>query len=233
MPIAGGEAERLTSDTADDFAPDLSPDGKEVAFHSWRTGSRDIYVQPLDGRPLQHVTSTPAQELIPSWSPDGLTIAYMVGNTERSIWLVHRGDASGRWQAPVEREAVGGWAAWSPDGKSIAYVTRLHGGSLMVAPSDSGAARLLLDGDVASSLRAERPVWSADGLVLYFKSHDASGSASIWSIPSAGGTPTLLVRFADPAHPSYRSQWAYGANRFFFPVQDRQSDVWVIDAVHP
>ena len=45
IPIAGGEAERLTTDPADDFAPAPSPDGKSFAFHSWRSGSRDIYVQ--------------------------------------------------------------------------------------------------------------------------------------------------------------------------------------------
>jgi Tol biopolymer transport system component len=49
LPVAGGEPERLTNDASDEFAPVLSPDGAEIAFHSWRTGSRDLWVQPLDG----------------------------------------------------------------------------------------------------------------------------------------------------------------------------------------
>src|SRR5204862_575203 len=49
LPLAGGAAEQLTTDPADDFAPDLSPDGRELAYHSFRSGSRDIFVKPLDG----------------------------------------------------------------------------------------------------------------------------------------------------------------------------------------
>jgi serine/threonine-protein kinase len=36
MSLAGGVPERLTTDPSDDFAPEISPDGREVAFHSWR-----------------------------------------------------------------------------------------------------------------------------------------------------------------------------------------------------
>ncbi|HEU4699218.1 MAG TPA: protein kinase, partial [Gemmatimonadales bacterium] len=36
VSLAGGEPERLTTDPADDFAPDLSADGRAIAFHSWR-----------------------------------------------------------------------------------------------------------------------------------------------------------------------------------------------------
>ena len=85
-----GEPERLTTDPADDFAGDLSPDDREVAFHSWRGGSRDVYVQPLDGRALERVTSSPAQELIPVWSPDGSALVFSVGKETRQIWVVHR-----------------------------------------------------------------------------------------------------------------------------------------------
>jgi Tol biopolymer transport system component len=231
VPLNGGEPERITTDPADDFAPDLSPDDQEVAFHSWRTGSRDIYVQPLDGRPLQHVTSSPAQELVPVWSPDGRTLAFAEGTDVRSIWLVHR-DASGAWGPPVKRSSIGSWTDWSPDGKSLVFVTGLTGGSLMVMPADSGPARIVLDAG-PSSPQPEEPFWSPNGATIYFKSHDASGNASIWSIPSSGGAPRLLVRFTDPARPSYRPQWAFGAGRFFFPVQDRQSDVWIMEVAKP
>jgi serine/threonine-protein kinase len=232
LSLSGGEPERITTDPADDFSPDLSPDDQEVAFHSWRAGSRDIYVQPLDGRPLQRVTSSPAQELVPVWSPDGAALAYAQGNEVRSIWIVHR-DESGAWGKPVQRIASGSWAEWSPDGRSLAYVTRLVGGSLLIAPADSGPSRMLLDASDAANPAAEAPYWSPDAATIYFKSHDASGNASIWSIPSTGGKPRLLVRFTDPARPSYRAQWAFGAGRFFFPIQDRQSDVWVMEVAKP
>ncbi|MGH7467459.1 MAG: TolB family protein [Longimicrobiales bacterium] len=64
IPVDGGTSEQLTTDPADDFAPDASPDGRQVVNHSWRSGSRDIFLKPLDGSALQEVTNTPSQESI-------------------------------------------------------------------------------------------------------------------------------------------------------------------------
>ncbi|HEX6435460.1 MAG TPA: hypothetical protein VFZ87_14520, partial [Gemmatimonadales bacterium] len=230
QPLAGGEAERLTTDPADDFSPSPSPNGRELAFHSWRGGSRDIYVQPLDGRPLQRVTSSPAQELIPDWSPDGSALAFQSGYNEGSIWVVRR-QGKNAWGKPVQRTARGIVPNWSPDGKLIAYVVGNFedGGSIAVVPADSGAPQVILDASRTGTPRAEVAIWSPDGRTIYFKSHDAKSNASFWSIPSTGGTPRLLVRFDDPARPSYRSEWAMQGNRFYFLIQDRQSDVWVME----
>jgi eukaryotic-like serine/threonine-protein kinase len=225
---AGSDPERLTTDPADDFAPDLSPDGREIAFHSWRSGSRDIYVQPLDGRPLQRVTSSPEQELQPRWSPDGSALTYSEGLQSSSIRIVRRG-TDGAWQKSV-RTLAGFDAAWSPDGRSLAYVTLNGGGSLFVAAADSGAPRIVVDAREPSNPAAESPDWSDDGRTLYFKSHDTKGNASIWSVPAAGGKPKLLIRFDDPTRPSYRSQWAVRRGRAYFTIEDRQGDVWMIDA---
>jgi serine/threonine-protein kinase len=229
VPLDGGTAERLTSDPTDEFSADLSPDGRELAFHSWRTGSRDLWVQPLDGGPLQHVTTSPGHEWTPHWSPDGRALVFISGVAQRSVWIVRR-DAHGAWGAPRERVASGYWPVWSPDGRSIAYGSSLLGGSLMVVSSDTGAPRTVVDGTRPDAPQAERPQWSDDSRTLYFKSHDARSRASFWSVPAAGGTPRLLVRLDDPGRPSYRPQWAFGRGRLFFPVEDRQSDVWVMDA---
>jgi serine/threonine-protein kinase len=227
LSLAGGEPERITSDAADDFAPDLSPDGTEIAFHSWRAGSRDLWIQPLDARPVQRVTASPGHEWQPEWSPDGKALVFITGVERRIVWVMRR-NPDGSWQAPVER-APGYWPGWSPDSRSIAYGSTLVGGSLLVMPADSGAPRVVLDASKPGVPQVERPRWSADGRTIYFKSHDAQGRASFWSIPAAGGTPRLLVRFDDPRRPSYRQQWALGRSRLYFPVEDRQSDVWVMD----
>ena len=230
MPVTGGEPERLTTDPGDDFAPTLSPDGTQVAFHSWRSGSRDLWVQPLDGRPLQHVTTGPEQEWTPEWSPDGRALMYLsgAGLENRSLWTVRR-RADGSWGTPTRRFTPGTSPDFSPDGRLVTYQSRPVDGSLMVAAADSGAPRTILDGTTPGMPEIERPRWGRDGRDIFFKSHDARGRASIWSVPAQGGTPRLLVHFDDLARPSYRPQWAIGRDHLFFPVEDRQSDVWVMD----
>jgi eukaryotic-like serine/threonine-protein kinase len=226
LPV--GDPVQLTFGQADDFAPDPSPDGREVAFHSWRSGTRDLYVMPLDGGPVQRATSGPLQNAEPVWSPDGTALAYSIFPTFGS-WVVRRG-ADGIWGTPVQRTRAGSWVAWSPDGRWIAYTSYFLGGSLMIVNPDSGAPRVVLDSANSSEARAELPVWSSDSRTLYFKSHDAKGNAAFWSVPVTGGQPTLLTRFDDLTRPSYRAEWSVGSGRMYFTIDDRQSDVWVMNA---
>jgi hypothetical protein len=76
---------------------------------------------------------------------------------------------------------------------------------------------------------ADDCLWSADGRTLYYKAHDAQGRASLWSVSAEGGTPRLLVRFDDPDRQSARKDFAMDARRFFFAIEDRQSDVFVAE----
>ncbi len=231
MALPRGEAERLTNDPSDDFAPRLSPNGREVVFHSWRGGSRDIYVMPLDGGPVQRVTNTPRQEWLAAWSPDGSALAFGESSPTGALWIVRR-NRDGTWGKPMERVDSGGqWPAWSPDGHWIAFSNDplSRTGRLTVIPVDSGPARVLVDPARPGGLQVEQIHWSPDSKSLWFKSHDATGNASILSIPLAGGEPKLRVRFDDPARPSYRTTWWLGAKRIYFTVEDRQSDIWVMD----
>ena len=73
--------------------------------------------------------------------------------------------------------------------------------------------------------------WSPDGRTLYYKAHDSLGRASFWSVSAAGGRPRLLVRFTDLSRPSSRRDFATDGRRFYFAIEDRQSDVFVAELV--
>ncbi len=231
MPIGGGPAERLTTHPADDFAPDLSPNGQAVAYHSWRSGSRDIYVQALDGGPTVTITATPGQESYPIWSPDGRAIAFADQDRKEGFALgslrLVRQEASGGWAAPVflgENFAPRG--AWF-DERTLVYP---RNGTLEAIPVDGGPVRVVyapVPGSADPSVRSVEA--SVDGRTLYFKSEGAEGQSGIWAVPTDGGKPRLLVRFVDPARPSIRPDFAVGAGRFFFTLEDRQADIWVAE----
>jgi TolB protein len=201
-----------------------------MVFHSWRSGSRDVYVMRLDGGGVQQVTHSPRQESQAGWSPDGRALAFTDFTTGEGLWIVRR-DGSGHWGEPVQRRVGGSGPVWSPDGRSLAFFGSVVGGSLGVLPADSGPERTLIDASVPGTPVVEQ-VWWVGGL-LYFESHDARGNASIWSVPAAGGAPRLLVRLDPALHASYRVNFAVGNGRFFFPSDDRQSDIWVMEVARP
>jgi Tol biopolymer transport system component len=121
-----------------------------------------------------------------------------------------------------------GWRPeWSPDGRTIAFVSPLDG-RISTVPAESGTQRDLYVPRTGDPL-AELAIYAANGRELYFKSHDARGRASFWSIPVAGGRPRLLARLDDPARASNRFEFASDGKRFYFTVEDRQSDIWVAE----
>jgi len=71
--------------------------------------------------------------------------------------------------------------------------------------------------------------WSPDGRAIYFKAVDRKGRASFWSLPTTGGRPRMLVRFDDPTKPSYHPAWVTDGRRFYFTINDRQSDIYVAE----
>ncbi len=77
------------------------------------------------------------------------------------------------------------------------------------------------------------PEWSSDGQTVYYKAVDSEGTASFWSVPVAGGTPQLLVRFDDPSRRSNRLEFTTDGERFFFTIGRQESDVWLMELLPP
>ena len=71
-----GAIRRLTGHSADDYSPSWSPDGRHIAFESWRDGNQEIYVMGSDGSNPRRLTNDFVFADSPSWSPDGRHIAF-------------------------------------------------------------------------------------------------------------------------------------------------------------
>ena len=63
IPTNGGQARQLTANTAYDYAPVWSPDGKSIAFASAREGSLDVYVTSLAGGAPKRLTTHSGREV--------------------------------------------------------------------------------------------------------------------------------------------------------------------------
>ena len=235
VATSGGEPEQLTNEAYDTFAPNLSPDDKLLAYHSFRTGTREVEVKPLDGGPVELVTSSAAQESFPIWSPDGKRLSFVDQGATLSDFTTTR-LAPGKWSAPhrlyfggTPFTATAASAMWSPDGK---WIVSASGRELVLVAPDSGAGRVVYTAPPGEPL-PENAMFSKDGRSIYFKSHDEAGHAMFSVVPAAGGQARVIVRFPDLSRPSSRQGFSMSATRFYFPVEDRQSNIWIADLAKP
>ena len=66
--LDGSSQTRLTKYAANDSDAAHSPDGKEIAFASDRTGNDEVYVMnALDGSRQQNRTNNSATDWVPDW----------------------------------------------------------------------------------------------------------------------------------------------------------------------
>jgi Tol biopolymer transport system component len=184
-----------------------------------------MFLIPVGGGEVQQLTRSSAQLSMANWSPDGtaLTLFDMI----TSDVLVMRRDPRGHWGEPMFVGARGWRPEWSPDGRTIAFVSASDG-RIGIVPADSGTPRDIYVPRSGDPL-AELAIFAPSGRELYFKSHDAGGRASFWTIPLTGGRPRLLTRFDNPMHASNRFEFASDGKRLYFTVEDRQSDLWLAE----
>jgi len=228
----GGTPEQITSESADEFAPDLSPDGRIIIYHVWRNGIRSIELKSLDGSPVEQLSKTTLPGVLPTWSPDGATIAFT--QFPPPAIAIARREASGHWSSPKTIARGGGHPMWSPDGLRIVYgattdATRID--STMVVNLSGGSPHRLFQPGPSAPPTNSAALWSVDGKLIYLKAHDENGRTSFWSLNSDGGNPRLLVRFPNPDRQSSRADFAADRKRFYFTIEDRQSDVFLAEMI--
>jgi Tol biopolymer transport system component len=234
-PLAGGEPEQLTTGTEPAFAPSISWNGREIAYHSFRAGRRQVFVLPAEGGTPTQVTAGDAHYRSPMWSPDGQTLAMVKGATTpaEEIDLVTR-DAAGRWGVPhaVIKDPLGS-SRWAPDGHSVLAATRSREGrwEIVVLPLGGGSRPLVLAGRAVTAPPFSSYAWSRDGRLVYYLGRNPDESLSISSVPATGGPSRLEVRFDDPSRPWHRSAFRIHGDRFYFTLGDRQSDIWTTELV--
>jgi Tol biopolymer transport system component len=191
-------ARRVLSSSRTDAFPDISPDGKRVAFGSNRSGTFEVWIAEADGSGARQVTALggpPA--LLPRWSPDGKQIAYyanMDGN--RDVYIV---SAEGGKPRRLTRDSASNMApTWSRDGRWIYFASDRTGTyQCWKAPSDGGQAIQLTRGGGYGGFE------SMDSRYLYYAK--VYSSSAVWRVPVSGGEER-------PVHPEvtvFRVPWNF------------------------
>lgn len=202
----GGEARLLVSHLANESRPIYSPDGKQLAFISNRTGNGDIYILTFATGELKRLTFDDSNDQLDSWSRDGRWIYF--SSTSRDISGMNdifRVSPMGGtpMQVTADRYTNEFFSAPSPDGKTIAFTARgissgqwWRKGSSHIDTSEiwtwnEGTYQRVTD-DGAKELWA---MWGSDGQTLYYVS-DRSGAQNIWS-KKLNGQAQQITNFKD------------------------------------
>lgn len=169
------ETTPITSDRGNEYAPSLSPDGRQVAF-SWSPGDEtasDIYVKQIGSEATLRLTEDPELETSPAWSPDGSSIAFLRrrGARRSDLILIPALGGTERVLAAVDAPPASG-LTWSPDGSSIIVIERLGKGTdlysaFRVVPA-GGARAIDVQAPLTEFSKANYPAISPDGSRIAF-----------------------------------------------------------------
>jgi len=161
IPRAGGKPVRLThtNDDSIDEAPDISPDGNQIAFTSDRNGKPQIYVMDANGANIRRISYVDGGQRkcdTPQWSPVPIDNKKQNKKDYRIAFTGFfdslQSDVFSVWQDGSDLQMISEHvgenlnASWSPNGKYIAYASnRLGKYDIFITPSEPG--RLIFIGD--------------------------------------------------------------------------------------
>jgi dipeptidyl aminopeptidase/acylaminoacyl peptidase len=188
-------------------SPAVSPKGDRVAF----VRGGQLWWAPLDGKgTASQIFQARGSCEHPRWSPDGARIAFTSGRGDHGFIGVYDIASNAlRYLDPSTDDDSE--PEWSPDGRSVAFLRVPSSGlrvprephrtgepwSIRIASAETGAGREVFHaregaGSVFRGVNARNQILWAEGGRLIFP-WEPEGWTHLYSVPEAGGKPTLLT----------------------------------------
>jgi Tol biopolymer transport system component len=186
-----------------DESPQVSPDGRRIAFSSSRSGRQEVWICDRDGSACVSVARTPLGGGTPRWAPDGRLLAFDGWGPREARADVFTVDVR---TLEVNRittsEADDAVPSFSRDGRSIYFASNRTGAWQVYSTSASGgdARQVTREGGFAAF---EDP----SGDSLFYSKLDAPG---LFRVPRTGGPETRLLD-----RPQCWGQWAVGPDGLY------------------
>jgi Tol biopolymer transport system component len=222
--VDGSDERQLTSNSATDEFPRISPDGRRIVFVSDRDGNDEIYVMNRDGSDQTRLTFDPEVDRLPAWSPDSRQITFQTARYGVSDIVIIDADGSNLRQVAdtPERE---GHTSWSVDDRLVYNASSELYWQIYV--SDLGGNRQKLTN---SRIDEWSPEWSPDGeRILFLSERDSSVNSGIFVMDADGGNVRLL--YNSPAT-EWGAVWSADGRQIAFTVDmpNGTAAIYLMDA---
>lgn len=237
-------AMQLTAGGGYDYQPDVSPDGKWVAFDRYDGNAVELELLEIATGKVIPLTSNHAVNLEPRWSPDGARLAFVSTQFE-GRWHVYTMDVrDGRGAEPkrittdrdskLPRYYYSVYdhylsPTWSPDGKELIVISNRGeiwgtGGFWRMKAEPSDSMRMI---HFEETTWKARPDWSPDGKRIVFSSYVGTQFNQLWLMTSDGGVPLELTYGAfDATSP----RWSRDARHIaYISNEGGNTALWALD----
>ncbi|MBI3402729.1 MAG: PD40 domain-containing protein [Acidobacteria bacterium] len=139
--------------------PRWSPNGKSIAYTSYRRGGANIFISNIYEGTLEELTQGKDESWLAAWSPDGTRLCFASsrdGNGNSSLYVVNR-DGSGLRRL-TNHPSINMSPTWSPSGTQIAFTSDRTGAPQIYIMSLDGLGNptRLTTGESY----ADKPTWS-------------------------------------------------------------------------
>ncbi|MGW1682784.1 amidohydrolase family protein [Saccharopolyspora sp. NPDC002376] len=164
VDAAGGGARRLTGELQDATQPDWAPDGRMLAFQSYRDGNFHLWLVGADGSGLRQLTTGSSDHREPKFSPDGRYLAFTSDRAGGGYQVFVLEWASGRITQVTTGRPDTSMPSWSPDGAALVYTAATA--AIERVELASGQVHTLVEAGKGASLYG--PSLSPDGAFLAY-----------------------------------------------------------------
>ena len=176
----------LSRSTLDETTPAYSPDGKQVAFTSTRSGSEELWISNVDGTNLRQMTSMGGSQCSNAqWAPNGQSILFnstREGTSDLYLLFPTTGEVRRLTMDPAEEVE----AHWARDGQSIYFGSNRSGRFEIWRMHADGSATTQI-----TTRGGQTAQESPDRRFLYYAKHGSP--TTIWRVPLGGGDDVPLV----------------------------------------
>ncbi len=160
----GHNVRRVTEHNSISIRPKMSPNGRRIAYVSYKDRYQHLYILDLDSGESAPLSRQVGLNAAPSWAPGGERLAIVLGIEGYANIYTINADGTDRRQITHER-VLDTSPAWHPSGEQIAFVSERHGSPqvFVMNPDGSDARRVSF-----ANGSAYDPSWSPNGRKLAF-----------------------------------------------------------------